>query len=967
MTPQAFIAKWKRASLSERSGSQQHFLDLCEVLGQATPATADPDGAWYTFDRGVSKTGGGDGWADVWMQGHFGWEYKRKHKDLNAAYQQLLQYREALENPPLLVVCDLDRFEVHTNFTNTPKTVYTFSLAELGEPKNIDILRSLFLDPGRLKPAQTVQEITEELAGRFAVLADGMRDREIPAQQAAHFLMKLMFCMFAEDIGLLPEKVFSKILTGSKINPGALSRRLRGLFEAMARGGEFGADPIKWFNGGLFSDFDVVDLTLEEIEELIHVNDCDWSNVEPSIFGTLFERTLDPDKRSQIGAHYTSREDIETLLEPVLMAPLRREWGEVKAEADKLWPRVQEAARKQAGSLRKVKSKARQEHDAVLRGFLHRLAEVKILDPACGSGNFLYVAIKMLLDLEKQVISYASQRDVPFFPQVRPTQLSGIEINPYAQELAQVVIWIGFLQWMHHNGYLPPEDPILSPMESIRNMDAVIDPETLREPEWPAADFIVGNPPFLGGKLLRMNLGDEYLDGVYGVWDGRVPRQADLCCYWFEKARAQIENGKCKRAGLLATQGIRGGVNREILKRIKKDGDIFFAVSDRDWILDGANVHVSMIGFDDGSDERRMLDGQPVQAINANLTSSVDLTEAKRLPSNAGVCFQGPVIVGPFDVPLETAIQFLLAPNPHGRPNSDVLTPVVNAADITGRTRDWFIIDFGERTQDDAARYELPFSHVKQHVKPLRATNKDRQRRENWWRHGRAGTDIKEASASLSRTLVTPRVSKHRLFAWMSRETVVTDAVVVFASEGDYFFGVLHYRAHELWARAQGTQLRERESGFRYTPTTCFDTFPFPCPTEEQAQAITTAAQELDALRNRWLNPPEWTCVPNVEFPGSVNGPWARYLHDPDLHGIGTVRYPRIIARESQEEDEEGYAAKLKRRTLTNLYNERPTWLDMAHRKLDALVLEAYGWAPGASDEEIIAGLLELNRGRESV
>ena len=335
MTPQEFISKWQDVTLSERSACQQHFLDLCELRGQPKPADVDKDGSWYTFERGVSKNVGGKGWADVWMKGHFGWEYKGKHKDLARAYQQLLQYREDLDSPPLLVVCDMDRFEVHTNFTNSVKTEHAFDLDGLAEPDNLDVLRKLFTDPDALRPGETTASITERAAKQFAVLADGMRDRGIEPHRAAHFLMKLMFCMFAEDIGLLPDRLFSKVLSGAKSDPRRLAQLLGSLFDAMSTGGLFGADEILHFNGGLFADADVVELTATEIRTLTKINDYDWSSVEPSIFGTLFERTLDPAKRSQIGAHYTSREDIETLLEPVMMTPLRREWDDVCTRADK--------------------------------------------------------------------------------------------------------------------------------------------------------------------------------------------------------------------------------------------------------------------------------------------------------------------------------------------------------------------------------------------------------------------------------------------------------------------------------------------------------------------------------------------------------------------------------------------------------------------------------------------------------
>src|SRR5438132_4523353 len=244
MTPQEFIAKWKKAQLSERSAAQQHFLDLCELLGQPKPAAADPEGAWYTFKRGAHKTGGGEGWADVWMKGKFAWEYKRKRRSLQEAYQQLLLYREDLENPPLLVVCDLDRFEIHTNFTAKPTVVFAFDLDHLAEPANLDTLRKLFTDPKALEPGETVEAITQDVAERFSALADGMRIRRVPAEKAAHFLMKLMFCMFAEDIELLPNRLFTKLLTGAKNDPARLGKLLAGLFEAMRTGGDFGADSV---------------------------------------------------------------------------------------------------------------------------------------------------------------------------------------------------------------------------------------------------------------------------------------------------------------------------------------------------------------------------------------------------------------------------------------------------------------------------------------------------------------------------------------------------------------------------------------------------------------------------------------------------------------------------------------------------------------------------------------------------
>jgi len=975
MPPQQFIAKWQKATLSERSACQQHFLDLCELLDQPKPAEADPEGTWYTFERGVEKVSGGKGWADVWMKGHFGWEYKGKHKDLGEAYAQLLLYREALENPPLLVVCDMDRFEVHTNFTATAKEKHVFDLAGLADPANLDVLRKLFTEPDALRPGITSEKITVEAAERFGELAEGLRKHKgIEPQRAAHFLMKLMFCMFGEDTGLLPRNLFANLLENAQANPAVLPRRLEALFKAMADGGDYGNDTIRWFNGGLFDDAEVIPLTQEQINSLVVVSQRDWSSVEPSIFGTLFERSLDPSKRSQIGAHYTSRQDIETLLGPVLLAPLRREWDEVKRRCEEqLWPDVGRAGKQTGGKRTDLSkrrpsprqpaaakaSKPREKFDRALIEFTERLAHVTVLDPACGSGNFLYVAIHMLLDLEKEVITYAAGRSLSLVPHVNPAQLHGLEINPYAQQLAQVVIWIGYLQWMHYNGFKMPDHPVLAPIESIRRMDAILDlsdPEHPKEPEWPEAEFIVGNPPFLGGKLLRANLGDEYVDNMFHAWNERVPREADLCCYWFEKARQQIERGKCRRAGLLATQGVRGGANRRVLERVKATGDIFFAESDRDWVLDGATVHVSMIGFDDRAQTERTLDGRPATQIHANLRGAADTTTAKPIAENLAISFMGDTKGGAFDIPEALALEMLRAPNPHGRPNSDVVVPWINGLDVTRRPRDMWIIDFGvEMPLDQASRYEGPFQHVARNVQPERQKNKRQSYRERWWIHVEARPAMRAALARLDRFLATLTVSKHRLFVWSASPILPDHQLIAFAESDDYFLGLLHSRAHEVWARAQGTQLREVESGFRYTPSTCFETFPMSPPTDGQAAAIAAAARELNDLRNGWLTPPEWTKTEVLEFPGSLDGPWARYVVEPDRRGIGTVRWPRTVPKDP------GSAESLKKRTLTNLYNQRPAWLALAHKKLDAAVFAAYGWDPGISDEELLEKLLALN------
>lgn len=918
LTPQEFVDKWRHATLKERSAVQEHFIDLCRLAGHPTPAEADPRGESFTFEAGASKTSGGQGWADVWKRRFFAWEYKGKHADLDKAYQQLLQYREALQNPPLLIVSDIDRILIHTNFTNTVKQVHEIALDDLLTSEGYKLLHTAFFEPDTLRAPQTTMQVTEEAAREFAHLADHLRKWGEDPQRIAHFLIRLLFCLFAEDVGLLPGGLFSRLIEQTRRNSAAFTRQLKILFGEMTAGGWFGADQVPHFDGRLFDDDTVLDLDSDGIDILARVSTLDWSNIEPSILGTLFERSLDPSKRAQIGAHYTSKEDILLIVEPVLMAPLRRRWAEVQEQARDL------ARRRDATKSRSHRTRLQNELESLLVGFAGEIARVQTLDPACGSGNFLYIALKRLLDLQKEVATFASELGTArLIPTASPAQLHGIEINPYAHELAQATVWIGYIQWLQENGYGFPSPPILKPIETILQMDAILayDEEGRPvEPKWPAADVVIGNPPFLGDKRMRRELGDKYVDDLRALYTDRLPGQSDLVCYWFEKSRGLIEAGRLGRAGLLATQGIRGGANRTVLERIKQTGDIFWAQSDRDWILEGATVHVSMVGFDDGSEKDKLLDDQRVNTIYSNLTSYVDLTTAKQLAENTGLSYIGIQKNGPFDLQAsQVQAMMTISGNPNNRPDEDVIKPWINGSDITGRSRNMWIIDFTGMSLAEAAQYERPFEYVKKRVKPLRDKVRRKHRREHWWLFGETMPTMRAALAQLSRYIVTPRVSKYRLFIWVDRDTVPESATVAIARDDDYFFGVLHSKVHELWARGQGTQLREVESGFRYTPTTTFETFPFPWPPGQEpkddprVEAIARAARELVEKRDAWLNPP----------------------------GAGE--------------------AALKQRTLTNLYNQRPTWLDLAHRKLDEAVLDAYGWPHDLSDEEILERLLALN------
>jgi len=642
---------------------------------------------------------------------------------------------------------------------------------------------------------------------------------------------------------------------------------------------------------------------------------------------------------------------------------------------------------------------------------MQRLTDFRVLDPACGSGNFLYLALHALKDIEHRAALEAETLGLPLgFAgfHTGPHNVMGIELNSYAAELARVTVWIGELQWMLRHGMSPSKNPILKPLEHIECRDALLQIPLgplansppfskgeggsvtisvppfekgglggISEAQWPQADCIIGNPPFLGDKKMRAELGDDYTEALRACYADRVPGGADLVTYWFEKARAQIEAGKCQRAGLVATNSIRQKRNRPVLERILDSGQIFNAWGDEEWVNEGAAVRVSLVCFDgsprpqagEGLGVRAVfLDGNPVTTIHADLTAGgnggSDLTSAQPLKENAGWSYFGLCLAGAFKVPSATAQAWLKLPNPHGKPNSDVLKPIYNGSDITRRWAGDWVIDFALLDEQQAALYEAPFAYVVEHVKPVRASNREASRAEKWWRHGRARPELRAKLAGLQRYIATPETAKHRFFVSFPISVAPEHSLIVIPSDSDALFGILSSRLHIVWALAKGGTLEDRP---RYNSTLTFETFPFPeglhpslccgsaidcaignrstsraptAPTEEDAIAV--AAQQLNTLRENWLNPPEWT----------------DWLRTPEEEKAG---YPaRPVAKLGFEND-------LKKRTLTNLYNARPAWLDNAHKTLDAAVAKAYGWkdyTPEMADEEILRRLLLMNLAR---
>lgn len=705
----------------------------------------------------------------------------------------------------------------------------------------------------------------------------------------------------------------------------------------MKKGGLFGVDEIKWFNGGLFDDATAIPLTREELKLVGEAAALDWSDIDPSIFGTLFERGLDPAKRSQLGAHYTDPEKIMMIVRPVIIEPLWAEWESVKATIQK--PRT--------GAKRKQE---------LLNGFLERLKTFRVLDPACGSGNFLYLALLALKDIEHRVnldaeaLGFGKQ-----LPTVGPEAVLGIELNPYAAELARVSIWIGEIQWMRRNGFGVSENPILKALDNIENRDALVKEDGSAAP-WPPADVIIGNPPFLGAKLLKRRLGAKETEAVRAVFAGRLPGFTDLVCYWFENSRAMIEAGLATRAGLVATNSIRKNTNLPVLQRIATTTRFFEAWNEEQWTVDGAAVDVSLICFGDAQTRPAKLNGEIVTAINPDLTTGIDLTAAGPLKQNKNSAFLGIQKSGPFDVPGDLARKWMCEPkNPNGRSNSEILKPYWNGDDLVGRPRDVWFIDLPlNLTKAEAALYESPFKHIAttpdeegKTVQELRTALGERAG-PRWWEPHWPRPEMRSRIQSISRYIVTAETAQHRIFVWLSYPVLPDKNLIVIPREDDLMFGLLQSRFHMLWALRKGSDLEDRP---RYTHTSTFATFPFPegmapdvAPADARAlpaaAAIEAAAALLNDLRNGYLYPADMIAT----VPEAVKG-------FPD----------RVLPKD------QAAAQVLARRTLTSLYNQNPDWLIEAHQALDRAVAAAYEWPNDISDEEVLERLLAMNSKRAAV
>lgn len=1034
-----FIDRWSKAPASERSAAQSFLNELCDLIGAPRP-TATPDYQFelpipYTPPTGKRTTK----YIDLYKRGCFVLEAKKytdqpvepselalalddgpAHRGgvtrgtgqwdaaMHKAFEQAEWYAHHLPrdepSPPFLLVVDVGHIiELYAdfsgrgrNYTAYPDTTsHRLPLASLAKSEVRERLRILFTDPAQLDPSQHAAAVTREIARHLADLAKSLEKAGHPPKLVAEFLCRCLFCMFAEDVGLLPPKSFREFLESLRKNTGSFVPLMEALFREMDKGASVSTilrQKLLRFNGGLFREQTVLPVDGTQLGLLISAAKCDWHLVEPAIFGTLLERALSDTERGKLGAHFTPRSYVERLVLPTVIDPLREDWRAAREEA---------VAAANRADLKQAR--------ALVRAFHQKLCAVRVLDPACGSGNFLYVTLEHLKRLEGEVLELLRRFGEKQDPAVTvdPHQLLGLELNERAVPIAELVLWIGYLQWHFRvHGQVLPAEPVLKEFKNIQHADAVlaydgqpkpvtakmaeanpklpglpdnwrqkvaehtgqifvwdrkstkIDPATGREvpdetrqtliyayanprpAEWPKADFIVGNPPFLGKSKLRIDLGDGYAETLRSVYPD-VPESVDFVMYWWHKAAELATAGRVRRFGFITTNSLTQSFNRRVVQRALDSGlGLAFAVPDHPWVdtVDGAAVRIAMTTVaravtngqllevtseipptadaSDGTAELtfKTLDGR----INADLSIGADATKMPALLANDSLANNG-VMLGNRG--------FIVGPEIKLKAPTAVLRPIVNGNDILQESRGAHVIDFFGHTSDSArATAPVAFERLLTLVKPERDANRRASRRLNWWLFSEVMPKMRASIRGLQRFIVTPETAKHRIFAFLSSNVVPEHPLIAIGLDDALFFGVLSSRIHTAFALAVGGTLEDRP---RYNKSRCFDPFPFPDCTEKQKDKIRKLAEELDAHRKR---------VQQKHGLGLT-----------DIYNVlGKVRAGEPLTEKDKAVHDAALVATLKQ----------------LHDDLDRAVAEAYGWAWPLTDTEILEKVVALNAKR---
>jgi restriction-modification enzyme MmeI-like protein len=1032
-----FIARWKPSGGSEHANYQLFVIELTELLGleRPFPATDDASNDHYRFERPVTFAHThkrSTGFVDVYRAGHFILETKqgvnqkknrqgdltkgtaeRKQKRTGhgvrgtAAWDDsMLKARNQADNyaravakedgwPPFLMVVDVGHvIELYADFSKQGQGYnqfpdgnrYRIALDELHDEDIRDLLRTIWTDPHSLDPSLKAAEVTRDIAAHLAELGKSFEGQGHDSQTVASFLMRCLFSMFAEDVDLIPRGSFTDLLRKLRGHPQDAEHALAGLWQAMDKGDYAHAllIKVKKFNGGLFRDPSALPLNNLQLDLLIEAAEADWKQVEPAIFGTLLERALDKRQRHKLGAHYTPRAYVQRLVTPTIIEPLREDWRDVQTAVQRL---TEDGKTDDALKL--------------VRDFHAKLCETTVLDPACGSGNFLYVALEMMKRLEGEVTSLMHDLgDTRPLITVDPHQFLGIELNPWAANVAELVLWIGYLQWHFRTyGNAAPSEPVLRDFKNIRQGDAVLeweqvkpaynddgtprnrwdritfishpvtgrevpDPSALVQDEiyikprakaWPKADFIVGNPPFIGASRMREYLGNGYTDALRGAYKS-VPDSSDLVMWWWEKAALASRAYDAKKArgtrrfGFITTNSLRQTFNRRVLEPHlsdpKKPLSLLFAIPDHPWVdaADGAAVRIAMtvgaagnrlgrlMTISTESKEKSEADGrqvtfdQQIGKIFASLQIGADVAGAKPLLANDGLSSPGVKLHGAgFIVEPEKAKELGHGTIDHADKH---IRDYRNGRDLTAKPRGVMVIDlFGLTEAEVKQGFPGIYQHVRDNVKPERDQNNRETYRKNWWIHGEPRRDLRPVLKDLPRYIATVETTKHRVFQFLGVSILPDNMLIAIGLDDASLLSVLSSRHHVVWSLGQGGTLEDRP---RYNKSRCFDPFPFPEITDDQRTRLRVLGEELDAHRKR-----QQAAHPKLTLTQMYNV-------------LEKLRAGETIEGKDREIYDQGLIGILK---------------DL-HDQIDAAVAKAYGWPVGISDEDILFRLVALNKER---
>jgi hypothetical protein len=1020
---EAFITRWQgREGGQERANYGLFLSELCDLLGvgRPEPASATTEHNDYVFERAVKEPLGEGSFTtrriDLYKRGAFVLEAKQSRQkggkkeiegeagDLSGGQQAtknigkrgaarawdvlMMNARRQAEGyarclpvahgwPPFILVCDVGHcIEVYADFTGQGKNYAQFPdrqgfriyLEDLRDEKVRDRLRLIWSDPHSLDPSRHAARVTREIAERLAAVSKALEKAKHPPEDVAMFLMRCLFTMFAEDVRLLPENAFRDLLAKCRDEPAKFRPMVTQLWEAMNTGGFAMAleTHVKRFNGEFFRTHNVLPLGREEIGELYEAAKADWRDVEPAIFGTLLEQALDEAERKKLGAHYTPRSYVERLVVATVMEPLRADWAQALSTAER-----QKSEGRTADAI------------ATIKAFHDTLCATRILDPACGTGNFLYVSLELVKRLEGEVLEaiadLGGQEALSGLEghSVDPHQFLGLEINARAAAIAELVLWIGYLQWHFRIKGGPPAEPILRAFHNIEVKDAVLDAtcdlarddkgkpierndapvyayKDPKRPDWPEAEFIVGNPPFIAASDMRSAFGDEY---TLALWSANptVNDSADFVMYWWNHA-ASLLNAKgttLRRFGLVTTNSISQVFLRRVVEkhlRSKKPVSIVMAIPNHPWTratVDSADVRIAMTVCEAGSKEgirREVIRETELKSdtpiiefrdrtgpINSDLTIGADVTSAKALKSNDGISHDGVKLHGAGFIVTPQQATFLGLGRDRGLER--LIRPYRNGRDLAARSRGRMVIDlFGHTADEIRQTYPAVYQHVLSSVKPERDTNNRQFYRDNWWIFGEPRRELRAAVVGLRRVIVTVDTARHRVFQFLPSDVICDDKCVVIASNDAYVLGILGSQLHVAWATRAGGWLGVGDDPV-YTKTRTFDPFPFPDATEAQQKNIRTIAEELDAHRKRVLAE-----HPHLTLTGLYNV----------LEELRAGVKPDALDEDDRRIFDDGLVLILKE----------------LHDKLDQAVADAYGWPVDLPEEELLGRLVALNKER---